>query len=442
MGFKAREDLLGMYRAALAAVDPEAAVHRHVSRQGNRLAVSNRVLDLDAFERVFLLGAGKGTAPMAKALEDILEERLSEGVIVVKYGHGVPLRRVRVLEAAHPVPDAAGVHGTEQMLALAQRAGSNDLVIAAFSGGGSALTPAPVPPVTLEHKQRTTALLLAAGATIQEMNGVRKHLSRFKGGGLARAAAAASVVTLLLSDVVGDSLDVIASGPTAPDPSTYDQCMDVIRRYGLDDRVPKEVLRVLREGIQGQRPETPKPEDPVFGRVSHVVVANNRAALDAAQQEAIRRGYRTLVLTSRLEGEAREAAKVIAALAKEVASSGKPVEPPACLLFGGETTVTLGNSSGRGGRNQEFALACAVALDGWPSITVLAAGTDGTDGPTDAAGAFADGETARRAARMSMEARAFLENHDAYAFFEPLGDLVMTGPTRTNVMDFIGVVVP
>jgi len=442
MGFKAREDLLGMYRAALAAVDPEAAVHRHVSRQGNRLAVSNRLLDLDAFERVFLLGAGKGTAPMAKALEDILEERLSEGVIVVKYGHGVPLRRVRVLEAAHPVPDAAGVHGTEQMLALAQRAGSNDLVIAAFSGGGSALTPAPVPPVTLEHKQRTTALLLAAGATIQEMNAVRKHLSRFKGGGLARAAAAASVVTLLLSDVVGDSLDVIASGPTAPDPSTYDQCMDVIRRYGLDDRVPKEVLRVLREGIQGQRPETPKPEDPVFGRVSHVVVANNRAALDAAQQEAIRRGYRTLVLTSRLEGEAREAAKVIAALAKEVASSGKPVEPPACLLFGGETTVTLGNSSGRGGRNQEFALACAVALDGWPSITVLAAGTDGTDGPTDAAGAFADGETARRAARMSMEARAFLENHDAYAFFEPLGDLVMTGPTRTNVMDFIGVVVP
>jgi hydroxypyruvate reductase len=442
MGFKAREDLLGMYRAALAAVDPEAAVHRHVSRQGNRLAVSNRVLDLDAFERVFLLGAGKGTAPMAKALEDILEERLSEGVIVVKYGHGVPLRRVRVLEAAHPVPDAAGVHGTEQMLALAQRAGSNDLVIAAFSGGGSALTPAPVPPLTLEHKQRTTALLLAAGATIQEMNAVRKHLSWFKGGGLARAAAPASVVTLLLSDVVGDSLDVIASGPTAPDPSTYDQCMDVIRRYGLDDRVPKEVLRVLREGIQGQRPETPKPEDPVFGRVSHVVVANNRAALDAAQQEAIRRGYRTLVLTSRLEGEAREAAKVIAALAKEVASSGKPVEPPACLLFGGETTVTLGNSSGRGGRNQEFALACAVALDGWPSITVLAAGTDGTDGPTDAAGAFADGETARRAARVGMEARAFLEKHDAYAFFEPLGDLVMTGPTRTNVMDFIGVVIP
>ncbi|WP_448382182.1 glycerate kinase type-2 family protein [Desulfosoma sp.] len=442
MASRAREDLIGMYRAALAAVDPEAAVHRHVQRQGDRLAVSDRVLDLDAFERVFLLGAGKGTAPMAKALEDILGERLSEGVVVVKYGHGLPLKRVQVLEAAHPVPDAAGVRGTEQMLELAHRAGSKDLVIAAFSGGGSALTPAPVPPLTLEHKQRTTALLLAAGATIQEMNAVRKHLSRFKGGGLARAAAPASVVTLLLSDVVGDPLDVIASGPTAPDPSTYEQCMDVIRRYGLDDKIPEEVLGVLREGIEGRRPETPKPDDPVFEKVFHVVVANNMAALGAAQEEATRRGYRTLVLTSRLEGEAREAAKVIAALAKEVASSGEPVEPPACLLFGGETTVTLGNSFGRGGRNQELALACALALDGWPSITVLSAGTDGTDGPTDAAGAFADGQTVRRAARMGMDARAFLDRHDAYAFFKALGDLVITGPTRTNVMDFIGVVIP
>ncbi|MEJ5365931.1 MAG: glycerate kinase [Desulfosoma sp.] len=442
MPSKAREDLMGIYRAGLAAVDPEAAVHGKVRRQGNRLAVSDHVLDLDAFQRVFLLGAGKGTAPMAKALEDILGERMDEGVIVVKYGHGVPLGRVRVLEAAHPIPDAAGVRGTEQMLELARRAGPKDLVIAAFSGGGSALTPAPVPPLNLEHKQRTTELLLAAGATIQEMNAVRKHLSRFKGGGLARAAAPATVVTLLLSDVVGDPLDVIASGPTAPDPSTYAQCMDVIRRYALDDRVPEEVLRVLREGMEGRRPETPKPEDPVFERVFHVVVANNMAALLAAHEEATRRGYRALVLTSRLEGEAKEAAKVIAALAKEAASSGRPVAPPACLLFGGETTVTLGNTAGRGGRNQELALACAVALDGWPSITVLSAGTDGTDGPTDAAGAFADGDTARRAALMGMDARAFLETHNAYPFFEALGDLVMTGPTRTNVMDFIGVVIP
>lgn len=430
-----------MFRAALGAVDPEVAVRRHVQRQGAHLAVADRVLDLNAFERVFILGAGKGAAPMAKALEEILEKRITEGLIVVKYGHGMPLKRVRVLEAAHPVPDVAGIRATEQMLDLARRAGRKDLVIAAFSGGGSALTPAPVPPVTLEDKQRTTELLLAAGATIHEMNALRKHVSRFKGGGLARTAAPAPVVTLLLSDVIGDAPDVIASGPTAPDPSTFAQCMDVIRRYGVEDKVPEEVLRVIREGIEGRRPETPKPEDSIFQGVLNVVVANNMAALLAAYEEATRRGYRTLVLTSRLEGEAREAAKVITALAKEVAFSGNPVAPPACLLFGGETTVKLGNTHGRGGRNQELALACAVALDGWTSVTVLSAGTDGTDGPTDAAGAFADGETVRRAAPMGMDARAFLEEHNAYPFFQALGDLVVTGPTRTNVMDFIGVVI-
>ncbi len=430
-----------MFRAALKAADPEEAVHRHVQRRGARLAVGDLGLDLDAFERVFVLGAGKGTAPMAKALEDIFGDRISEGLIVVKYGHGMPLKHVRVVEAAHPVPDAAGLEGTQQMLDLARRADRKDLVIAAFSGGGSALTPAPVPPLTLEHKQRTTELLLAAGATIQEMNAVRKHLSRFKGGGLARAAAPATVIALLLSDVVGDPLDVIASGPTVPDPTTYGRCMDVIRRYGLEDKVPQEVLRVIREGTEGRLPETPKPGDPVFHGVSNVMVANNMAGLLAAHDEARRRGYRTLVITSRLEGEAREAAKVIAAMAKEVASSGNPIPPPACLLFGGETTVTLRNTSGRGGRNQELALACAVALEGWPSITVLSAGTDGTDGPTDAAGAFGDGETVGRAARMGMDARVFLDAHDAYPFFQALGDLVITGPTRTNVMDFIGVVI-
>lgn len=441
MTSKVREDLIQMFRAALEAVDPEQAVRRHVHRQGARLAVADRTLDLEAFERVFLVGAGKGTAPMAKALEGLLGDRITEGVIVVKYGHGMPLKRVRVWEAAHPVPDAAGIHGTEQMLDMARRADRRDLVIAAFSGGGSALTPAPVPPLTLNHKQITTELLLAAGSTIQEMNVVRKHLSRFKGGGLARAAFPASVVTLLLSDVIGDPLDVIASGPTVPDPSTYGQCLEVFRRYHLMEKVPEEVLRVIREGREGRRPETPKPDDPIFQGVSNVVVANNRAALLAAQEEATRRGYRALVLTSRLEGEAREAAKVVAAVAKEVASSGKPVSPPACLFFGGETTVTLGTHAGRGGRNQELALACAVALDGWLSITVLSAGTDGTDGPTDAAGAFADGETAQRAARLGMDARSFLDEHNAYPFFEALGDLVKTGPTRTNVMDFIGVVI-
>ncbi|MEJ5347999.1 MAG: glycerate kinase [Desulfosoma sp.] len=441
MDSKAREDLLAVFRAALAAVDPEEAVRRHVHRQGTRLVFDGQQLDLERYRRVFVLGAGKGTAPMARALEDLLESFLTQGVIVVKYGHGVPLKKVRVLEAAHPVPDAAGVRATEELLHLAAQAGKDDLILAVFSGGGSALTPAPVPPVTLEHKQKTTELLLGAGATIHEINVVRKHLSRFKGGGLARAAAPARVVTLLVSDVIGDPLDVIASGPTAPDLSTYREAFEVIERYDLKDKIPAEVLHVLREGLEGRRPETPKPNDPMFQKVSHTVVANNPAALKAAEEEAIRRGYRTLVLTSRLEGEARHVAKVIAALAKEVALFGRPVAPPACLLFGGETTVTLGPFPGKGGRNQELALAAALALDGWHKITLLSAGTDGTDGPTDAAGAFADGSTVIRSALMGWHASSFLDAHNAYPFFERLGDLVITGPTRTNVMDFIGVVI-
>lgn len=438
---KAREDLMGIYRAALTAVDPESAVRAHVHRVGMHLRVGERELDLRHFERIFLVGAGKGTAPMAKALEDLFEASLTDGVIVVKYGHGMPLQRVRVCEAAHPVPDEAGVKATEVILDLARQAGETDLVFAALSGGGSALTPAPVPPLTLEHKQRTTELLLSAGATIHEINAVRKHLSRFKGGGLARAAAPATLMTLIVSDVIGDPVDVIASGPTVPDSSTFEDAVRVIRRYGLEDKIPKAVFQVLQEGIDGRRPETPKPGDPLFRRVFHTIVANNMAALTAAEQEAARRGYRPLILTSRLEGEARETAKAIVAMAKEAAASGRPVEPPACLLFGGETTVTLGPSPGKGGRNLEMALACAVSLDGWDRITVLCAGTDGTDGPTDAAGAFADGGTMSRSRRLGMDAHMFLDGHNAYPFFEVLGDLVVTGPTRTNVMDFIGVVI-
>lgn len=441
MDSKAREDLLGILQAALAAADPEEAVRRHVRRSGTHLTVNGRVLNLERFQRVLILGAGKGTAPMAKALEEVLGDFLSEGVIVVKEGHGLPLQKVQVLEAAHPLPDIRGLRAAQELLSLAERAEERDLVLAAISGGASALTPAPVPPLTLEHKQRATELLLGAGATIQEINAVRKHLSQFKGGGLARAASPAQVLTLIVSDVVGDSLDVIASGPTAPDPSTYQDAMEVMERYHLKDKMPLEVLRVLQEGIEGVRPETPKPDDPLFRKFSHLLVADNATALTAAAQEAKRRGYHTLVLTSRLEGEAREVAKVIAALAKEAALFGRPVPLPACLLFGGETTVTLGPSPGKGGRNQELALAAAMALDGWPQVTVLSVGTDGTDGPTDAAGAFADGTTVSRATSMGWKVLEALDGHNAYPLLEALGDLVITGPTRTNVMDLIGVVI-
>ncbi|SMC27799.1 glycerate 2-kinase [Desulfacinum hydrothermale DSM 13146] len=435
-----RTDLEAIFRAGLAAVDPEAAVRRHVTCEGSQLGLGNRTVDLNTIRHVFVVGAGKGTAPMAKALEDLLGDRIQEGAITVKYGHGLPLGKVQVMEAAHPVPDEAGVEATETLLKVVQKAGEEDLVLTAFSGGGSALTPAPVTPLTLGEKQETTRLLLACGATIQEINAIRKHLSRIKGGGLARAAHPARTFSLILSDVIGDPLDVIASGPTAPDPSTFQDCLDILDRYGLVHQAPPRVVSVLREGRDGRRPETPKPGDAVFQRVENLIVGSNLTALLAARQEAERRGYRCLVLTSRLEGEAREAAKAIAAIAKECAATGTPVGPPACLLFGGETTVTL-RGDGKGGRNQEVALACALALEGWEGIFVLSAGTDGTDGPTDAAGAFADGTTAAEARRMGLSPHLFLDRNDAYRFFQKTGGLLITGPTRTNVMDLICVVI-
>jgi hydroxypyruvate reductase len=440
MKYEPRNDLEAIFRAGLAAVEPEAAVHRHVKRRGSELQLGSRIVDLDAVRHVYVVGAGKGTAPMAKALEELLEDRIREGAISVKYGHGLPLRKVQVLEAAHPVPDEAGVAAAQRLLEVAEKAGEGDLVLAAFSGGGSALMPAPVPPLTLEEKQDVTRLLLACGASIQEINAIRKHLSRIKGGGLARAAHPARTFSLILSDVIGDPLDVIASGPTAPDPTTFQDCLDILDRYGLLDQAPPRVVSILREGRDGRRPETPKPGAPVFHRVENLIVGNNLMALLAAKEEAERLGYRALVLTSRLEGEAREAAKAVAAIAKECAATGRPVSPPACLLFGGETTVTL-RGDGKGGRNQELALACALALEGWDRICVLSAGTDGTDGPTDAAGAFADGTTAAEARRLGIKPRDYLDRNDAYGFFERTGGLLRTGPTRTNVMDLICVVI-
>lgn len=435
-----REDLIAIFRAGLRAVDPEGAVRRHVGREGNTLIVGSHSIELNDIASVYVVGAGKGAAPMARALEDILEERISDGAVTVKYGHGLPMKRIRLFEAGHPVPDDAGVRATEELLRIARKAGERDLIIAAFSGGGSALTPAPVSPVTLEEKQEVTKLLLSCGATIREINAIRKHLSRIKGGGLARAAYPARLFSLILSDVVGDPLDVIASGPTAPDPTTFEDCLNIIEKYRLRPKVPQRVLKVLEEGRAGLRPETPKEGDFVFKKIVNIIVGNNLIALEAAREEAVARGYGTLIMTSQLEGEAREVARVISAIAKECAKTGRPIPPPACFLFGGETTVTV-TGDGLGGRSQELALACAVELEGWSNIHVLSAGTDGTDGPTDVAGAFADGQTASKAREVGMEAEEFLRRNDSFNFFKAIGDHIYTGPTRTNVMDMVCVIV-
>jgi len=414
-----RRHALAIFRAALAAADPAAAVARHLER-----------MNLERFDRVFVVGSGKAGASMAQAAERVLGRRIAAGFINVKYGHTAPLRRIELNECGHPVPDAAGVAGAERIAALAASASRDDLVLCLISGGASALLPAPAPPITLEEKQAVTRLLLACGATIHEINCVRKHISRIKGGQLARLAAPATVESLLLSDVIGDDLDVIGSGPTAPDASTFGRAAGIFEKYGIAARVPETVRDRIAAGVRGEIPETPKPGDPLFRRVRNTVVGSNRLALDAAARRARVLGYRTLVLASGIQGETREIARMHAAIAREIASSGQPARPPACIITGGETTVTL-RGDGLGGRNQEFVLAAAIDIAGLPGTVVFSAGTDGSDGPTDAAGAIADGATLAR----GSEARQFLDANDSYHYFEALGDLVKTGPTNTNVMD-------
>ena len=436
-----QKEILGrILRAGLDAVDPEAAVRNCVRREGNRLFVGERAYAIDCYQRIFLIGAGKGTAPMAKALEEILGDHLTSGWIIVKYGHGMPLEKTRTIEAGHPIPDEAGLEATELVLQEIQKCGEEDLILCAFSGGGSALLPAPFPPLSFDEKQQTTRLLLESGATINEINAIRKHLSRSKGGRLATTAYPATLVSLMLSDVIGDRLDVIASGPTVPDESTFGQCISIVERYQLTEKLPQGVMKLFRQGAAGSIAETPKMGDEVFSKVQNLIVGNNRNALLAARHQAISLGYNTMILSSQIEGEAREVAQVFAAIGKEISQAGFPISAPACVLAGGEPTVTI-HGKGKGGRNQELALACAISIDGWDRIFLLSAGTDGTDGPTDAAGAIVSGLTCARARQADLNPHSYLMANDSYSFFESLGDLLKTGPTRTNVMDIICMVV-
>ncbi|HHY32138.1 MAG TPA: glycerate kinase [Firmicutes bacterium] len=435
-----RRDALAIMRAALAAVDPYEAVKRQLSLEGDILTIGGRRYDLAKIAHVYVVGAGKASARMALAVEEVLGDRVTAGLVNVKYGHSEALSKVRVREAGHPVPDAAGLEGAREMLDLASAAGEDDLIICLISGGGSSLLPLPAPGIGLSDKQATTQALLRCGATIHEMNAVRKHISLVKGGGLARAAAPAHVVSLILSDVIGDDLDVIASGPTVPDTSTFARAFEVLDRYGALETVPAAVRHRLEAGVRGEVPETPKPGDPLFEKVANIIVASNALAVDAAARSATRLGYNPLVLSSRVQGEAREVGRVLAAIAREIRASDRPVPRPACVLAGGETTVTL-KGAGLGGRNQELALAAALDIEGLDGVLVMAVGTDGTDGPTDAAGAIAFGDTVARAREAGLDPRAYLRDNDSYHFFDALGDLVITGPTRTNVMDIIAVLV-
>jgi len=429
-----RRDALAIFKTALKAADPAEAIRRHVAVEDGTLRVGRKRYRLDRFRRVIVAGAGKASAHMGEALERLLGRRIAGGLINTKYGHLARLKRIGLNECGHPVPDAEGVEGARKIAALVAEATAEDLVLCLISGGASALLPLPAEPITLEEKQETTRLLLACGATIQEINAVRKHISAIKGGQLARLAAPATVIALLLSDVIGDPLDVIGSGPTAPDESTFATAWGVIEKCALQDRIPAVIRHRLEAGMFGEIDETPKPGEACFRRVQNLIVGSNRLAVDAAARGARERGYKAVVLSTLIEGETRDIASMHAAILKEAIASGRPARPPVCFISGGETTVTL-RGDGLGGRNQEFALACALALDGVAGAVALSGGTDGTDGPTDAAGALADGRTLGRARAVGQDAAAALQRNDSYRFFDALGDLIRTGPTGTNVMD-------
>jgi hydroxypyruvate reductase len=426
--------MVAVMEAALEAVDPAEAVRRHLRREGSTLYVGDRSYDLQRYARVYVVGGGKAGAPMSQAVEQVLGERITAGRVNVKYGYALPTETIELTEAAHPIPDEAGVHGSREVARLLSQAGEDDLVLCLISGGGSALMSLPVEGIALQDMSVFTDALLRRGATINEINALRKHLEQLKGGRLAQLAHPATVASLILSDVVGNPLDVIASGPAVPDSSSFGDAWELLQRYDLVDDAPAAVVRHLEKGSKGEVPETPKEGDPVFERTHNVIVASNDIAARAAQRAAQQEGFSTLLLSTYVEGEAREVAKVFAAIAKEVVASGTPLEPPACVIAGGETTVTV-TGQGSGGRNQEMALAAALQIDGLDDVAMACLATDGTDGPTDASGAVADGTTLRRAREQGLDPWEHLERNDSYPFFQALDDLLLTGPTNTNVND-------
>ena len=435
-----RAELIDIYQSALKAADPYGAVMDHLVLTNDILFAAGTEYDLKNFRRIIVIGAGKGTSSMARAVEDILGDRIDLGIIVVKYGHMGSLRKTVQREAAHPLPDEAGLHATAEITELLKKAGGETLVICLLSGGASSLLVAPADGITLNDKRAMTDLLLSAGADIQELNSVRKHLSAVKGGRLAEIAYPATIVTVILSDVIGDRLDVIASGPTVPDSTGFRDALNVIHRYSLERKIPNGVFSLLHLGDAGVIPDTPKQGAVFFQKTNNIIVGSIRQSLEAARVRAAELGFEPRLLTCELQGEAKDAARSLASEAKKIRSAMRPGDDPPCLLAGGETTVTV-RGKGKGGRNQELALAFALEIEGRDGISLLSGGTDGTDGPTDAAGAVVDGSTARKARDLGVHPETYLANNDSYTFFSRLDELsgeryhLKTGPTGTNVMD-------
>ncbi len=438
---KARKTAVELIEEGLKAADPYSAVRKHLSRIEDQVIVDGKKFSP---KHVFLIALGKASIPMTLAVEDVLSDLIAGGVVSApKYSRGVFSRlprRVKVVWAGHPVPDEDSVRAGEKALEIAERAGKEDLVLVLVSGGGSALMERPADEISLRELMETTKLLLKSGATIDEINTVRKHLSWFKGGWLARKAYPANLVALIVSDVVGDPLETIASGPTAPDPTRFEDAYMVLKHYGLWEKLPEKPREYIEKGLRGEVPETPKPGDKVFGKVYNKVVASNIVSLKAMEEKARSLGYNTIILTSRIQGEARHVGRVLAGIALESYYNSYPIKPPAVILAGGETTVTV-VGEGKGGRNQELVLGAVADINGHHGVVIASIGTDGIDGVTDAAGAIADAHTLTRAKERKLNPYDFLARNDSYHFFKELGDLVITGPTGTNVNDIQIIVV-
>ncbi len=415
--------------AALNAVEPASAVRRHVHLDGDQLTVGDRTYDLTVFQHVRMLGIGKAAAAMCTALQDLLGDRLDSGLLVTKQvppGLRCPFP---ILPGGHPVPDERSLAAGAKIVEFAATLGRGDLLFCLISGGGSALAASPIPGVTLTDLQALTAVLLECGASIEEINRLRRRLDRIKGGGLVRLANGAGIISLILSDVIGNPLEAVASGPTAPDPTTRQEALEVLDRYSLKEKISPSVWDALRDG-----PETPKPGDPFFLNVQNVIVGSNLQAAQAAMEQAALEGMHPYLLRTDLQGEARQAAFELATLLRQARQRGEPVPPPGCLIAGGETTVTL-RGDGKGGRNTELALAAVTELANYPGVMLVTLATDGEDGPTDAAGAVVTGETYGRARELNLRPGKHLDRNDSYTFFAALDDLLKPGPTGTNVGD-------
>jgi glycerate 2-kinase len=431
-----REDAISLFDVGIKAALPYYLIPNNILLEDNVFTVSDvkgksAKFDLDKFKRIIIIGAGKASTSMALELENIIGDRIDDGLVVTKYGFTTELDKIRIIEAGHPLPDNNGIKASKKIVEICKKTKEDDLIINLISGGASALLPFPAADLLLEDKIEITELLLKSDAAIQEINTVRKHLSEIKGGQLVKYVYPATMINLIISDTIGDKLDVIGSGMTVPDPTTFEESWEILKNYDLLDKISAKTKQHLLDGIDGKIQETPKPGNNIFSNVYNYIIGNNEIALSAIKTSAEKIGYEAKIITSELQGEARETGKFIAKVGKDYS---KKLLKPTCLIFGGETTVIV-KGNGKGGRNQELCLSVALEIDGTNNITFLSAGTDGNDGQTEAAGAICNDRTIERANELGLDAIKFLNNNDSYNFFKKLSDLIITGPTNTNVMD-------